>query len=792
MSENNNEIKREIKESNIQNNENSQINNASYINNNQGIRINNSIFASQIQPDNPILVQLIEFGYNPLYSKRIIQLLHPRDIEEAIEYFSINNKIIQHHFIRDRNQNNILCYICGGIKEKHIGYIPENNNEINNREINIQKEINEESNNNEINNNIENNNNVFNKDEIKSNEITIQFNNNEINNNGNNNSIIHYNEINNNVNSINEINNNINENYNIKNSESNNSSLLDKIYFYHKDNYDQNLSKQNICSICNSNFISTNKNTVESCKHSFCDNCWYNFLEVKIKENKLSFIKCLNYECPEKLSDEFIIDLLQNNNDLIQKYKQYKFEFDIINDQNLSKQNICSICNNNFISTNKNTVESCKHSFCDNCWYNFLEVKIKENKLSFIKCLNYECPEKLSDEFIIDLLQNNNDLIQKYKGYKFELDIINDPNKKLCPFPNCDSYLIIKNEKFKVVTCKNKHTYCFFCLEKPHGKLPCKEKLDNSMIEFAKNNFIKRCPKCSIITQKNEGCNHITCPKCNYQWCWLCNGEYSVEHYREGKCKGYQFYRPKNENDINLALQGKIVLSNSQRQEDVYYPDMVQIDNFAVMSNRPIGRQRIIARRLENIYYLKLSIKTTILMLFIYIIFGHSIASFRLIKERFFRKSIIGIIILANYFLIEIAHFFTIIYLNLIMLIPYLINLGFFRFTYLCRKMNRDSEYAIIQILLKTILFTSYFFFGGFYNILALEFNINNNNFIPHKITALVYYLIAIIYSLIYFPLQFIINQIVMIIILIKEKCNLIQNLNKILKKGIGLQFNID
>jgi len=176
------------------------------------------------------------------------------------------------------------------------------------------------------------------------------------------------------------------------------------------------------------------------------------------------------------------------------------------------------------------------------------------------------------------------------------------------------------------------------------------------MLEFAKNNFIKRCPKCSIITQKNEGCNHIICPKCNYQWCWLCNGEYSVEHYREGKCKGYQFYRPKNENDINLALQGKIVLSNSQRQEDVYYPDMVQIDNFAVMSNRPIGRQRIIARRLENIYYLKLSIKTTILMLFIYIIFGHSIASFRLINERFFRKSIIGIIILTNYFLIEIKN----------------------------------------------------------------------------------------------------------------------------------------
>ena len=107
MSENNNEIKGEIKEFNISNNDI-----------NKSIRINNSIYASQIQPDNPILVRLIEFGYNPIYSKRIIQLLHPRDIEEVVDYFSINNGIIQHHFIRDRNQNNIFCYICGEKKRK--------------------------------------------------------------------------------------------------------------------------------------------------------------------------------------------------------------------------------------------------------------------------------------------------------------------------------------------------------------------------------------------------------------------------------------------------------------------------------------------------------------------------------------------------------------------------------------------------------------------------------------------------------------------------------------------------
>ena len=42
-----------------------------------------------------------------------------------------------------------------------------------------------------------------------------------------------------------------------------------------------------------------------------------------------------------------------------------------------------------------------------------ISIKIEENKLSFIKCLNYECQEKLSDEFIINLLKSNKKLIKK-------------------------------------------------------------------------------------------------------------------------------------------------------------------------------------------------------------------------------------------------------------------------------------------------------------------------------------------------------------------------------------------
>ena len=139
-----------------------------------------------------------------------------------------------------------------------------------------------------------------------------------------------------------------------------------------------------------------------------------------------------------------------------------------------------------------NTLKNCFHSFCDECWYDFLSIKIKENKLTSIKCLEYDCKEKPDDEFIINLLNSNQELIEKYKKFKLELEIINDPNKKFCPFPNCNSFLI-KNENEINSKCENGHEYCFKCLNKPHGKKECDQIIDVQNIkEYAKNTFIKQ------------------------------------------------------------------------------------------------------------------------------------------------------------------------------------------------------------------------------------------------------------------------------------------------------------
>ena len=61
----------------------------------------------------------------------------------------------------------------------------------------------------------------------------------------------------------------------------------------------------------------------------------------------------------------------------------------------------------------------------------------------------------------------------------------------------------------------------------------------------------------------------MTYVQCRHQWCWLCNEDYDSNHFNEGKCRGFQFFQPKNDYEIKQMMERKIKfndLSSSQRQ----------------------------------------------------------------------------------------------------------------------------------------------------------------------------------------------------------------------------------
>ena len=198
----------------------------------------------------------------------------------------------------------------------------------------------------------------------------------------------------------------------------------------------------------------------------------------------------------------------------------------------------CLICLENF-NVNEGNRLPCGHFCCENCLFNYLKTEIQSAKVAKLQCFVRDCDYVLTEGFILGKLKGDKSLIEKYKVFKQRANIFLDKDKKFCPEPDCNSYL--QKGKDKYVQCENGHKYCYVCLKKWHGKEKCDEELDKDFQIWKKNKIVKQCPRCKIYTEKNEGCNHMTCTECKYQWCWLCEGEYNEGHFSRGTCNGLQF-----------------------------------------------------------------------------------------------------------------------------------------------------------------------------------------------------------------------------------------------------------
>jgi hypothetical protein len=218
--------------------------------------------------------------------------------------------------------------------------------------------------------------------------------------------------------------------------------------------------------------------------------------------------------------------------------------------------NICILCDDQLTSNDVKKCNAllCGHKCCGTCWFEYLKHKIEESNVSKIHCFGINCDTVLNDDFIMETISNDKNLVEKYHRFKAKALIIDDPNKKFCPIPNCDGY-IEKHPTMKYVQCRNGHKTCFTCLKKPHGNTECDNEIDKDFQLWKKNKVLKRCPKCTMYTEKNEGCNHMTCAQCKYQWCWLCEREYEPRHYYIGKCKNLQFAKANYLNEAKAAYE---------------------------------------------------------------------------------------------------------------------------------------------------------------------------------------------------------------------------------------------
>ena len=497
------------------------------------------------------------------------------------------------------------------------------------------------------------------------------------------------------------------------------------------------------------------------------------------------FVKNLSnpecFICGKLLKDHITNPNEQDSNILIENNNENNLSNPINSEENLTsleninlnieeEKELCKVCDQLYIKNNETILKNCYHSFCKKCWYNFLSIKINGNKLTQIKCLEYECQEKLPIDFIMNIIKDNKELIEKYKNYKFKLDILNDPNKKFCPYPGCDSYGERKDEKEKYIKCKNNHSFCFICCQQPHGKIKCNEKIDENLEEYAKLKFIKKCPKCGTWTEKEQGCNHIICAECNHQWCWLCNGDYFNGHFNQGKCKGFQFFKPKDDYEIQLAFEGKIEIKPEERQIEY-------ANNFNIYH----------LNHINFVEEFNLHPYNKFLVFFIYFIFGQPISYIcistrdaKYLKWGYYAKFVTCFYFISTV-LIGFANFIAQIYLNIFLFIFFFLLKGNLFFEYFSemiyyikiRNVFEGSylEYTDIIYDIATMFFGC--FFGCFFWSVSKGADYVNTfnskmRYLGAKIFTFTLVINGVILDLILFPIQFVANICITIIFIIK------------------------
>lgn len=196
---------------------------------------------------------------------------------------------------------------------------------------------------------------------------------------------------------------------------------------------------------------------------------------------------------------------------------------------------------------------SCNHRLCTDCYSYYVKQKIWEEQQSRnIKCPGEKCNLIVNDQTVKLLIGENNSYYQKYQTLLDETFVNDNELFKFCPGPECGSAIECQvrqsdlNSHVPTVQCKCGYMFCFGCKNEDHMPCTCniaKMWMKKCQDDSETSNWIsantKDCPKCNSCIEKNGGCNHMTCKKCQYEFCWVCMGEWKAHGRNYYNCARY-------------------------------------------------------------------------------------------------------------------------------------------------------------------------------------------------------------------------------------------------------------
>eukprot|EP00928_Gymnodinium_smaydae_P087104 TRINITY_DN71438_c0_g1_i1.p1 TRINITY_DN71438_c0_g1~~TRINITY_DN71438_c0_g1_i1.p1 ORF type:complete len:337 (-),score=62.68 TRINITY_DN71438_c0_g1_i1:344-1354(-) len=187
----------------------------------------------------------------------------------------------------------------------------------------------------------------------------------------------------------------------------------------------------------------------------------------------------------------------------------------------------------------------CLHRFCQDCFGRHLELKIREKRVreEELSCPMPGCGCKVTDLQVEGAVRATPlwDRFLATRAQSWRPRSGDGDKLCQCPTPNCGSFLVPGGTAKAEVRCPEcKVRFCAHC-EASHPGVSCKQFAakrreearqapgEAELAEAMRQEGWQRCPKCSAICERQQGCNYMTCPsdvcrgKTNF--CYVCGDE---------------------------------------------------------------------------------------------------------------------------------------------------------------------------------------------------------------------------------------------------------------------------
>uniref|UniRef100_A0A0A9ZGB3 Cullin-9 n=1 Tax=Crotalus horridus TaxID=35024 RepID=A0A0A9ZGB3_CROHD len=204
----------------------------------------------------------------------------------------------------------------------------------------------------------------------------------------------------------------------------------------------------------------------------------------------------------------------------------------------------CPVCVNPLSETDNLPLLCCMHYCCKSCWNEYLTTRIEQNLILNCTCPISDCPAQPTTAFIRSIISSK-EVIAKYEKALLRGYVECCSNLTWCTNPQgCDQILCKEGLCCGEACSKCSWISCFSCnFPEAHYPASCSHMsqwmddggfYEGMTVEAQSKHLAKliskRCPSCQAQIEKNEGCLHMTCAKCNHGFCWRCLKPWKPTH----------------------------------------------------------------------------------------------------------------------------------------------------------------------------------------------------------------------------------------------------------------------